>query len=123
MDFLFAEDGYDVEGVLSVLYEIEAPMSKMRRAYRMMKRSEMNRGFTYANMESKRALVMVGPTTSGEQFLNTFSHEIHHLAVFIAQSLGFALDGEDPAYLDGDTTMALAEVVCRMGCEHCRCER
>lgn len=121
-DFVFSEDreDYDMEGVLSFLYEMEAPISKMRQVYRLMKGGKPNRGFTYANEETRRALVVVGPTTSGEQFLNTLVHEVHHLAVFIADGLGLDLRSEDPAYLAGDTAMALAEVVCRLGCEHCR---
>ena len=122
VDFVFAEDreDYDMEGVLSFLYEMEAPIGKMRQVYRLMKDGKPNRGFTYANEETLRALVVVGPTTSGEQFLNTLVHEVHHLAVFIADGLGLDLRSEDPAYLAGDTAMALAEAVCRLGCEHCR---
>lgn len=120
VDFLFAEEEYDMEGVLSFLYELDAPMDKMRKVYRLIKGNKPNRGFTYANEEIRRAVVMVGPTTSGKEFINTFVHEIQHLAVFIADGVGVDLRSESPAYLAGDTAMALAEVVCEMGCEHCR---
>lgn len=122
MDFVFSEaDGdFDMEGVLSFLYELDAPIHQLRSVYRLMKDGKPDRGFTYANEEIRRAVVLVGPTTSGKQFLNTLVHELHHLAVFIADGVGVDIRGEDPAYLAGDTAMALAEVVCALGCEHCR---
>lgn len=35
----------------------------------------------------------------------------------IAEELGYDLDAEMPAYLSGDAARALAEDVCRLGCE------
>lgn len=119
VDFLFAREKYDVEGVLSCLYDIDAPEHTMRRAYRIMTSGRYNRGFTYANSDMHRALLVVGPTTSGKQFANTFSHEVDHLSDFISASYGLEDDNEATAYLTGDTTMALMEVVCELGCEHC----
>lgn len=51
---------------------------------------------------------------------NTLTHEIHHLAVAIARELGIDLESETPAYIAGDTMREFADVVCRLGCEHCR---
>lgn len=58
----------------------------------------------------------IGPTTSGDEFQNSFVHEIRHLADAIAKSLGVPLDSERPAYISGDLAKALAEVVCELGC-------
>lgn len=120
VDFLFAIERYDDEGVLSCLYDIEAPYNVMLRAKTIMEKARYNRGFTYGNPELRRAVVVVGPTTSARQFLNTFSHEVDHLSDIIADSLGVKGEPEGTSYLTGDTTMALAEVVCALGCEHCR---
>lgn len=120
VDFLFVIGKYDIEGVLSCLYDIKASVSVMSRAERIMESGKMNRGFTFANPDLRRALVVIGPTTSGKQFLNTFTHEVRHLADAIARSIGYDLDAEGPAYLTGDAAMSLAEVVCELGCMHCR---
>lgn len=120
VDFLFAISDYDEAGVLSCLYEIKAPASVMERAERIMDSGRFNRGFTFGNSDLRRAVVVVGPTTSGRQFQNTFSHEIDHLSDIIAMSLGTRFDPEGTAYITGDTTMELAEVVCKLGCDHCR---
>ena len=120
VDFIFAEDGYDEEAVLGCLYDMDAPYGKMRRALEIMESGDYNRAFTFANADLKRALVMIGPTTSGEEFINSLSHEIDHLSDAIAEYYGIKGHREGTSYLTGDTTMALAKVICRLGCHHCR---
>ena len=123
VDFLFATEEYDEEGVLSCLYDADAPLSIMRRSLLIMESGYYNRGFTYSNPEQKRAVVVVGPTTSGDEFINTLVHELQHLSVAIASELGYDIDGETPAYIIGDTAQELFEVICDYGCEECRNQR
>ena len=120
VDFLFARLDYDIEGVLACLYEIDAPSDVLRQADEIMEDDRLNCGFTFTNPRMKRAVVVIGPSSSGEQFLNTLTHEVHHLAVAIADSIGVDLDGETPAYLTGDAVMALAKTICEFGCPHCK---
>ena len=120
VDFLFATRDYDVEGILACMYECGAGEQTMRQAEDLMLNGRDNCGFTFANPYIFRAVVVVGPTSSGAEFIDTFTHEIHHLAVSIAERLGIDLEGEGPAYLSGDTARDLAEVVCELGCTHCR---
>ena len=120
VDFIFATKYYDVDGILSCLYDAGAPRWVMENAGELMSEGKYNTGFTYTNPAIHRAVVVVGPTTSGAEYIDTLVHEIHHLAVAIASELGIDLESESPAYLAGDSARALAEVVCRLGCEHCR---
>ena len=120
VDFLFAKDMYDEDAVFGCLYDCDAPKSVLERSSRIMESNRYNRGFTYANQALMRAVVVVGPTTSGKQFVNTVSHEMYHLAVAIGNSLGQDIEGEGPAYLVGDTMQELVKVICEMGCDHCR---
>jgi len=122
VDFLFADNAYDQHLVLASLYDIDAPLSVTMRAAQIMEENDKNCGFTYTDQENYVALIVVGPTSSGEEFLNTLTHETHHLAVAIAEAAGYSLEDEGPAYLSGDTVMALAEDICMLGCETCRKE-
>ena len=119
LDVLFATEEYDVEGVLSCMYEIDAPYSAMMDSKHLMESGDMNTGFMYANPDNKRAILCVGPTTSGSEFLDTIVHEVYHFAVVVAYELGIDLEGETPAYVSGDTIREIADIVCRLGCEHC----
>lgn len=116
VDFLFAERKYDIDGIVACLRHAEAPRRIIDQAVDLMEEGSPNTGFTYTNARVFRAIVCIGPTTSGGEFQNTLVHEIHHLAVAIARELGVDLEGETPAYLAGDTMRAFADVVCKLGC-------
>ena len=88
----------------------------MENAGELMSEGKYNTGFTYTNPAIHRAVVAIGPTTSGAEYIDTLVHEIHHLAVSIASELGIDLESESPAYLAGDTMRAFADVVCKLGC-------
>ena len=79
----------------------------------------VNEGFSWPDSRLMRSCIFIGPTTSGAEFLDSFTHELRHLADDIATFLGINLRGEEVAYLTGDTTRDLAEVVCRLGCPDC----
>ena len=117
--FLFCPDGYDEEAILDLLYDLDATDNILVSVSRKMRAGRPNEGFTYSNLSRREAVVVIGPTTSGREFQNTLVHEVHHLAVAVADSLGVDLDGETPAYIAGDSAMALAGVICRLGCETC----
>ena len=125
VEFYFAEDGdgYDIDELIARMYDNGAGPRVLRRAYTLMDEGAPNTGFTFSNALERFAIVAIGPTTSGKEFLNTLVHELHHLAVAIAQGLGLDLEGEPPAYLVGDTALALAEEICKMGCDRCREEK
>ena len=116
VDFIFATKYYDVDGILSCLYDAGAPRWVMENAGELMSEGKYNTGFTYTNPAIHRAVVAIGPTTSGAEYIDTLVHEIHHLAVSIASELGIDLESESPAYLAGDTMRAFADVVCKLGC-------
>lgn len=116
MDFLFAEEDYDKEEVLTYLYYMDVSDYVLDEVNRLMGAGLPNTGFTYTNAASREALVVTGPVTSCKEFLNTLTHELRHLADAIAKSLNVKLDSEDAAYMTGDTAMALAETICELGC-------
>ncbi len=120
VDFLFAKLDYDDEGVLACLYELDADYEVMRSANRIMDSDKLNCGFTFTNSDKKRALVVIGPSSSGKEFCNTLMHEIHHLVVAIVDSLGHKLESKVPASIASDAALSLVETICEFGCSHCR---
>ena len=119
VDFVFAKKDYDIHGVVACLYDCGAPSRVIRQAVNHMMTCELNCGFTYANPDKHRAVVVIGPTSGGEEFTDTLVHEVHHLAVAIASDLGIDLESETPAYVAGDAARELADVICQLGCRHC----
>lgn len=120
VEFYFCTDGYDIDYLLDRLYFFGASVEKIRRAWDLMENGGMDKGYTFTNSFERTAIVVIGPTSSGKQFQNSLSHELRHLVNGIAASLGIPLDSEPPSYLEGDSMMELADVVCRLGCDKCR---
>ena len=120
VEFYFAEDGYDADALVDRLFDFGATASVMRQALDLMESGAMNTGFTFSNPYEMVAIVAIGPTTSGAEFIDTLVHEVHHLSVAIAAELGVDLESETPAYLAGDSARSLAETICELGCRHCR---
>lgn len=118
--FYFAEDGYDADVLLDRMFDFGATASTMREALDLMEEAKLNTGFTFSNSVERVAIVAIGPTSSGSEFVNTISHELYHLSVAIAESLGIDLTSESPAYIVGDSMRELAELICNLGCNHCR---
>ena len=119
VEFYFAPDGYDMDALLDRLYDFGAGAPVMRKALRLMETKQDNTGFTFSNPYEHVALVAIGPTSGGDEFIDTLTHEVHHLAVAIASDLGIDLESETPAYIAGDSARALASVVCELGCSKC----
>ena len=114
--FFFAPEGYDEEELLELLYDLDAPDHIMVQASRKIKAGRPNEGFAYTNPFRREAVIVVGPAVSGEQYLNSIVHEIHHQSVSVADEMGADLKGEVPAYIAGDTAEVLVDVICMLGC-------
>lgn len=119
VEFYFCPDGYDMDALDDRLYDFGAPARIMREAWELMEKEEPNTGFTFSNPLQFRALVAIGPTTGGDEFIDTLVHELHHLAVAIAKELGIDLESETPAYIAGDSARSLASMICQLGCSRC----
>ena len=98
------------------LKEAEALSVIVKDAVKLMDTCLYNCGLTFTNPEKKTAVVLIGPTTSGAEFQDSFVHETYHLAEAIAADIGIDLSREVPAYIAGDAARALSEVVCTFGC-------
>lgn len=54
------------------------------------------------------------------EFLNTTIHEIVHITQDISHEDGIEPWGEDFAYLAGDISRMVSDIVCEASCPHCR---
>ena len=125
VDFLFCSGRYDIDGVLACLWDAGAPKWVIKQALDLMENCDYDCGFTYSarrpqrysyyNREKHRAVVLIGPTSSGAEFLDTTVHELRHLTDAIAESMSVALDSEDAAYISGDVARELSDIIFQIG--------
>lgn len=119
VDFLFVTGRNDRNGVMACLLDLGATRPIVEATYELMD-GGMNRGFTFSDTERRVSLSWVGPQTSGAEWVNTTVHEIVHVAQAIASADGTDPLSEDFAYLVGDITQGVADIICGLACDHCR---
>ena len=118
--FIFSFDMSDMERLLDALLWADAPDSIIQKVSENVSAGRQNEGFCYSNPRDRKTVVGVGRTTTGSEFLDTAIHEIVHVTQDIAHSDGIEPWGEDFAYLAGDISRCVSDVVCEMSCPHCR---
>lgn len=122
-EFYFAMGSYRRKEILGQLVSCHAPGSILRRVSRNMRADKLNTGFTFSNCDIRKSVIVIGNSSSGSEFLNSFVHELRHLTDDIARADGMQLSGEPVAYLSGDIATELSDIVCRLSCDSCRKSR
>lgn len=118
--FLFSFDAYDKEQILDALVWADAPNSIISQVSENISAGRLNEGFCYSNTQERKTIAAIGQTATGPEFLDTTVHEITHIAQHIANTDGMDPWGEDIAYLAGDISHEISDIVCEMSCPHCR---
>ena len=119
VDFLFAHRRNDPDGVLAVLRSYGAPSGLVEQAEDLMAAGP-NCGFTFSNSDRRLCLTWIGPQTEGSEWVNTTVHEIVHVAIAISSDAGIDPYTETFAYLVGDITEQVSDLLCLLACDHCR---
>ena len=120
VQFFFSYDTQNKERIQSALLWADAPDSLISDVSKTIDAGDFNAGFCFSNPWLRRTVLAVGKTDSGPEFLNTTVHEIVHLAQHIAQQDGIDPLSEKFAYLCGDISALVSDIVCEMSCPHCR---
>lgn len=115
---------YDVDcrdkySVISALMDIGCKDANLRDSIRSVESCHLNEGLTFANYMTREMVVMITKTTSPAQFTNSFVHETHHMAEFIAGEAGVPYVGEAISYVAGDIAMLMHPVAGKWLCPRC----
>lgn len=111
----------DAPEILNELERIGISASEFMRAERHLQRAVLDSGMTYSSGRTRESVVVISRSTSPEQTINTFSHELRHLADDITNALNISNSGEQVAYLTGDIACALAGSLLHIACECPKC--
>lgn len=116
----FAVTRYAVDVIMEELWFLQIPSDKAQKAYENLSSGELNTGLCFSNPRMKEAVIVVAKTTTTAEFINSLSHEIHHLASYVGQQFGLDPLGEDIAYFTGELTKEVYPYIKRLLCECCR---
>ena len=116
----YAVPAYRTERIMADLERVGCRGMNLKRAYRSLARGSLNTGITYSNQEYGESVMAISRTTSAEQFLNSWMHEMRHLSRHIEQAYGIDPYGEEAAYLAGSIGQKMFPKAKLFLCEHCR---
>lgn len=117
--FLFSFDTDDLESILDALFWADAPDSIIQHVSENILSGEWNEGFTFSNPSLRRTVFAASEATSGSEMMDTIVHEIIHICQHIALEDGIDPFSEKFAYLGGDISRTVSDVVCVLSCPHC----
>lgn len=110
----------DVSDIYDTLVEAGCSGTVLRSAVKNVKAGVKNSGFTYSNIDECISVVVIGETTSAEQFANTYDHEKGHLVRHISQTIGIEPHSEEEQYIAGEVGQTMFKVAKRFMCDECR---
>ena len=116
----YAVDDYYVDEILEELELCGCSYTELVKAEDSFRSNTYNTGLTYTNFRNKCSTVVIGKTTSPEEFQNTFDHEKGHLVMHISSAYKIDPYSEEYQYLTGEVGQRLFRVARRFLCEHCR---
>lgn len=117
--FYFSSDSDKFGRIRAALLWADAPDSILRQVSDNLSAGRLNEGFCYSNPRERKTVISIGRTSSGPEFLDTVVHEITHVTQDIASTDGIDPFGEEFAYLAGDISHSISDVVCEMSCPKC----
>lgn len=106
--------------ILQDLRRIGCRGEEWKRARSSLGTGQTDTGLTYSNFGRGESVVVIGLTSSADEFLNSWMHEMRHLSRHVEQACGISPYGEEAAYLAGAIGQKMFPVAKKFLCEHCR---
>lgn len=119
----FAVDEYYTREILTVLNSLGPSRAIYDRVAEKLYHNEKNAGFTYSNKPAKETLLVVGLATSSAEYVNSITHELRHLCDDIASTYSIPSNGEAVAYLTGEVSAALSDIISMFVCNCPSCQK
>lgn len=116
----YAVTTFWTQEILADLAEIGCRGVDFERAKRNLVSGNFNTGLTFSNATFCESVMVIGRSSSPEEFASTYDHEKGHLARQICQAFGIDPYGEEAQYLAGDIGKKMFPVAKKFLCEHCR---
>lgn len=116
----YAIDFYPMDDIINDLYSVGCDDDTVDDVVKELEKFNYNDGFIHTNTFAHRSLIIIGPTSSAEEFLDTWDHEKGHLATHICIAEDLDPLGEEYQYLTGEIGKKMFKVAQMFLCDECR---
>lgn len=108
----------DEKIILPVLNLLDISKSFKEKVKGNIRQCTPNIGFTYTNFNLNETIIIIGETSSFDEFLNSLTHETLHACVHIMEAYGISVYGEKVCYLIGYLIQEQANIIKEFICKH-----
>lgn len=112
-----------MDAIYDALIWADAPDSIISQVSENVYAGRLNEGFTYSEPSLRRTVFAIGVAESGPEVLDSVVHEVIHICQHIAIEERIDPLGEEFAYLGGDISREVSDIVCELSCPHCNGRR
>lgn len=116
----YAMTFYPIDDIVNDLYSVGCDDETVEETVEELMKFNKNDGFIHSNIFAHRSLIIIGPTSSAEQFMDTWDHEKGHLAMHICISEDIDPTSEEYQYLTGEIGRQMFKVAQLFLCDECR---
>ena len=116
----YAVSFYPIDDIVEDLYSLECDDDTIKDTVKALSKYSLNDGFIHSNIYSRKSVIIIGPTSSAEQFLDTWDHEKGHLAMHICIADELDPYSEEYQYLTGEIGRQMFPVAQKFLCDECR---
>ena len=116
----YSVTSYWVNDIMNALERIGCSGDILHNAYEQLVLGDLDSGLTFSNMERGETVMVIDRTTSAEEFLKSWTHEMGHLKDHIATAYGISPHGEEIQYLGDDIITEMWDVAHQFVCCECR---
>lgn len=107
----------DADEILYMLDHIGCAGEDMERAVGNLMSGKCNTGLTYSNSSTRETVMVIAKTTTPMEFVQSWTHEIGHIADHIAQKYDINPHGEDIRYLQDEIIAETYPIAKQFLCE------
>lgn len=115
-----AVDNVYADEILDELISIGCRGKSLIGAKEKLWSNQKNTGYTYSSPLLRETIIIILPTTSGDEYWNSLDHEKNHLLQHISLSLGIDPYGEEISYISGEFIRDVYQKANFLLCNGCR---
>lgn len=116
----YAVTSYWVNDIMNELEHIGCNGEILHEAYEQLVCDDVDSGLTYSNKERGKTVMVIALTSSAEEFMKSWTHEMGHLKDHIASAYGISPHGEEIQYLGDEIIGQMWEVAHKFVCCECK---
>lgn len=116
----FAVDCYYVDEIMEHLFKLRCNGTTAKQAYQSLSSCKLDTGLTYTSNELRSTLMVIGLTSSAQEFFNSLFHELNHVEAHICKANNLDPYGEKRAYMLGELAMQMFPTIQPLLCTNCK---